>query len=288
MLIQLMKFNIATTYRWITKTYLATFVVLILFLTTMFFDQSVLYDVLMILFFGCMILIFIVLIIITYKLFINRLVLNGGYLTLSLPVSGIQIFFAQLLVGAFWILTTIYFINAIMAITTTFIFVFLSGSWSAFPMDGSVAQQLSLLFKDSGLLIKVVIWVLADIPNLYLNSCYLLASILFSAIFVNSNIINRFRVIFGILTFFTINLLFYPIAEILLVDPVETSGIDLKEVFTIEISTEVEMPFLEDLKNFEVEINWLKYGGVLLFYIPVIGGLGYLSGRLLERRFELK
>jgi hypothetical protein len=283
-----MKFNIASTYRMIIKTYFATIIILIITNTTLFLEKVALYNVLLTALIICVFWMFIGLIMVLYKLFITRLVSKGGYLTLALPVLGIQVFFAQLLTGVFWILMTTIVYNVVIVITLASVFMYIGGYWYAIPIDGSFAGQISSLFIDSGLLIKGVIWVLAEIPVLLLFSCYACASVLLSVIFVNSGIIKRYKVITGILTFFAISLLFSPITEVLLVKPVEVNGINIDEIFRINIGNEIVMPFLDDLKNIKVEIDWFKYGGSFLFYIPITAGMGFLSAHLLERRFELK
>lgn len=280
MLIKLVKHDILSTYRDFTGYYMGMFALAILAATAITNDSSgyligfsaILLTMLSI---TTAVMTFVTII----RLFSRRMFTSEGYLTMTLPVTNTQTVIAKLLTGAFWsIMTMLMFIIAgAILIASEFMF-------ADVMIYGYTLSQIWSMFLDTGFMRIIFSGILTGIPMGILEMFYSLLILLFVILFINTSFVKKYKTGIGVVIFLAINVILNTFRTNIIGGPVSLNEIRVEILPGMNAVNEL----LAALSGFEYEVNWLQYGGMALFYVVVMAGLGYLTVWLLNKKLELE
>jgi len=213
------------------------------------------------------------------RLFSRRMFTSEGYLTMTLPVTNTQTVIAKLLTGAFWsIMTMLMFIIAgAILIASDFMF-------ADVMIYGYTLSQIWSMFLDTGFLRIIGFGILTGIPMGILEIFYSLLILLFVIVIINTSFVKKYKTGIGIVVFLAINLILNTFRTNIIGRPVSLNDLRVEILPGMNAVNEL----LAALRGFEYEINWLQYGGMVIFYIVVLAGFGYLTVWLLNKKLELE
>ena len=282
MLRKLVKHDILSTYRDFAGLYMGMFAFAILAALSINMDkEGYLIGISIFLLTGLSIATAVVTFVSIIRLFGRRMFSTEGYLTLTLPATSTQTVIAKLLTGAFWsIMTTVMFmvVGAILA----------GSVWLTIAdrmlVEGYTWSQLWSMFMDTGFVRILTSGILMSIPLGIMEMFYSLLILLFVIVFINTSFVKKNKTGIGIVVFLAVSMILNTFRTNFIAGPVSVNDLNIHILPGINGVTQV----LAALRGFEYEINWLQYGGMIAFYVIVLGGFGYLTVWLLNNKLELE
>lgn len=217
------------------------------------------------------------------RLFSRRLFSTEGYLTLTLPATSTQQVIAMILTGAFWsIMTITMFMIAFLSMFGIALVIEMWGQFSFSPIDWQSLSQLWEAILASELTKDLGFWILTGVPMGILQMFCSLLILLFVIVFVNTSFVKKSKTLIGIVVYLAINNILSEFSRNYITGP--------RRDISFQISTDVNgvtqlIPVGIGLEN---EFSWFQYGGMVIFYIVVLAGLGYLTVWLLNKKLELE
>jgi hypothetical protein len=215
------------------------------------------------------------------RLFSKRLFSTEGYLTLTLPVTNTQTVIAKVISGLFWVLlTSLVFLVSFSIMLTSIWF----SIGNRMLLEGYTWTQFWQMFEGIGLVRMLQAGLLLATPLSFLEIVYSLLILLFVIILINSSYIRKYKLPIGIGAYLLISLALNTLKTNLLATPIILNDWVIDGVVQPEVIAEM----LQSGKPLELIVNWWQYGGLALFYLAFIGGFGYLSVWLLNKKLELE
>ena len=151
-------------------------------------------------------------------------------------------------------------------------------------IEGYTWTQLWSMFLDTGFVRILTSGILMSIPLGIMEMFYSLVILLFVIVFVNTSFVKKHKTGIGIVVFLVISMILNTFRTNVIAGPVSVNDLNIQILPGMNGVTQV----LAALRGFEYEINWLQYGGMVIFYIVVLAGLGYLTVWLLNKKLELE
>lgn len=282
MLRKLVKHDILSTYRDFAGLYMGMFAFAILVALSINMDkEGYLIGISVFLLTGLSIATAVVTFVSIIRLFSRRMFTSEGYLTLTLPVSNTQTVIAKLLTGAFWSMMTTFMFMVVGAI--------LAGSvWLSIAdrmlVEGYSWSQLWPMFLETGFMRILGSGILMSIPIGIFEMFYSLLILLFVIVFVNTSFVKKSKTGIGIVVFLAINMILNTFRSNFIAGPVSLNELRIEFLPGVNGVAQV----LAALRGFKYDINWLQYGGMIVFYAVVLAGFGYLTVWLLNKKLELE
>ncbi len=282
MLRKLVKHDILSTYRDFAGLYMGMFAFALLAAVSINMDQrGVLLGISIFTLTGFSLATAIVTFVSIIRLFSKRMFSTEGYLTLTLPVTHKQTVLAKLLTGAFWSMMTSLMFALVGAI--------LAGSvWLSIAdrllFEGYTWPQLWNMVMETGIMRVLTSGILMGIPLGIMEMFYSLIILLAVIVFVNTSYVKKNKTAIGILVFLAVNMFLNSIRTNFIAGPVSVDELNIRILPNMRVIPQV----LAILRGFEYEINWLQYGGLIVFYVIVLAGFGYLTIWLLNHKLELE
>jgi hypothetical protein len=284
MLRKLVKHDILSTYRDFGLIYLGMIAFALLSGLSISNDMTgdgIFRRILVIFLMGSIIAGFILTFVTIIRLFSKRLFSNEGYLTLTLPVSSTQTVIAKVITSLFWIMLT----SLVFIVSMT---IMLSISWISISnrmiAEGYSIAQIWEMIEGIGLIRFIRSGMLIATPLSLLEIIYTLLILLMVIVLINTSYLKKFKLPIGVGVYFLVNLLLNTLKTNLIPGPFILNDWVLHGA----VSPEIILDLLVSGKPLVLSINWLQYGGLVIFYLIFIGVFGYLSVWLLDKKLELE
>ncbi|MGB7594843.1 MAG: hypothetical protein WBL80_04705 [Erysipelotrichaceae bacterium] len=281
MLIKCIKHDLLATYREFSGLYTALILLAIVgpFITKS--NNPYLIGILFLGIFGVVVATLVVTFLTIIRLYSRRLFSDEGYLTLTLPVKTSDTVISKVATGTIWsIATATVFLIAGALFTTIIFFLYAGSNWASQVKDisSAIGQIASTgIFGVFGRLS------LLGIPMSLVDTIYSMILLIFVITLVNTSIIRKNRVAFGIVIYFALSLTLNYIMSLF-----HTTPFVFRDVALYFQNINSMSDLLLGLRQVSFTVSLPDYAFGILGQGVFAAGLGYATLWLLDHKLEME